>query len=86
VDQGLFIDEDANGEATLWRRDERHPVALCRQSDVAGEVWALIVAALSVAPQPQPEDEHIPWCYTEVGVRCSCGEWMVDEVCPGPQS
>lgn len=51
----LFIADDADGDATLWRPNGDYPVPLIRRCDCPPEVWTILAAALADPGGPQAD-------------------------------
>lgn len=51
----LFIADDADGDATLWRPNGDYPVPLIRRYDCPPEVWTILAAALADPGGPQAD-------------------------------
>lgn len=74
----------AQAEATLGRilqhpRTYENPTLWLQTVTVSG--WEQ-----QLTPDEEAEQGHVPWSYTEVGVRCACGRWMDrDERCTRPR-
>lgn len=58
----LFLAPDADGDATLWRPNGEHPIALVRARDVPTEAWTLVLAALAAASPPEEPKDECPAC------------------------